>query len=240
MKRIWDQGLLSKGDKIQWYSPANGTVLSSHEVSLGYKEVQDVSIVVRARLVEEPRTSLLAWTTTPWTVPSNVAMVVGSNIHYVKARQEVDGEEEFLIVAKSQAGSILKGDYEVVQELTGADLVGAQYEPMWTDGSDDSADPDCWRVVAADYVTTEDGTGIVHTAPAFGMDDFATGAKHGFPTLNPVTPEGRFADDFGDFAGMWFKDADRPIIRDLPGEGCCTARTATSTTTRTTGARARR
>ncbi len=90
LKRIWDKGLLTKGHKIQWYSPANGTVLSSHEVSLGYKEVQDVSVVVRARLVEEPRTSLLAWTTTPWTVPSNVAMAVGEGIHYVKVRQMVD------------------------------------------------------------------------------------------------------------------------------------------------------
>lgn len=223
LKRIWDKGLLSKGHKIQWYSPANGTVLSSHEVSLGYKEVQDVSIVVRAHLVEEPRTSLLAWTTTPWTVPSNVAMVVGERIHYVKARQMVeqaDGstEEEFLIVAKSQAGSILKGDYEVVQEMTGADLVGLRYEPMW-DLSEDLTDVDGWRVVSADYVTTEDGTGIVHTAPAFGMDDFATGQKHGFPTLNPVTAEGHFADDFRGIGGMWFKDADRAIIRDLAARG---------------------
>ena len=223
LKRIWDKGLLSKGYKIQWYSPANGTVLSSHEVSLGYQEVQDVSVVVRARLVEEPRTSLLAWTTTPWTVPSNVAMVVGERIHYVKARQMVaqpDGstEEEFLIVAKSQAASILKGDYEVVQEMTGADLVGAKYQPMW-DLGDDLADTDAWRVVAADYVTTEDGTGIVHTAPAFGMDDFATGQKHGFPTLNPVTPEGRFEEGLDVIGGLWFKDADRPIIRDLAARG---------------------
>ncbi len=223
LKRIWDKGLLSKGHKIQWYSPANGTVLSSHEVSLGYKEVQDVSIVVRAHLVEEPRTSLLAWTTTPWTVPSNVAMVVGERIHYVKARQMVeqaDGstEEEFLIVAKSQASSILKGDYEVVQEMTGADLVGLRYEPMWELG-DAAVDVDGWRVVSADYVTTEDGTGIVHTAPAFGMDDFATGQRHGFPTLNPVTPEGRFQDDFPQIGGMWFKDADRAIIRDLSARG---------------------
>ena len=219
LQRIWEKGLLSKGHKIQWYSPANGTVLSSHEVSLGYKEVQDVSVVVRARLVQEPRTSLLAWTTTPWTVPSNVAMVVGSKIHYVKARQEVDGEEEFLIVAKSQAGAILKGDYEVVQEMTGADLVGLRYEPMWPDAVDHADGADAWRVVSADYVTTEDGTGIVHTAPAFGMDDFATGQKYDLPVLNPVTAEGRFIDDFGDLSGLWFKDADRPIIRDLTARG---------------------
>ncbi|WP_420456983.1 isoleucine--tRNA ligase [Rubrivirga sp.] len=223
LRRIWDKGLLSKGHKIQWYSPANGTVLSSHEVSLGYKEVQDVSIVVRARLVEEPRTSLLAWTTTPWTVPSNVAMAVGPGIHYVKARQVVeqpDGstEEEFLIVAKSQVASILKGDYEVVQELTGADLVDARYEPMWRD-DDENAGHGAWRVVLADYVTTEDGTGIVHTAPAFGMDDFATGQRYGLPTINPVTAEGRFEDDAEVIGGMWFKDADRVIIRDLAARG---------------------
>ena len=224
LKRLWDRGLLYQGHKIQWYSPANGTVLSSHEVSLGYKEVQDTSIVVRARLVEEPRTSLLAWTTTPWTVPSNAAMVVGERIHYVKARQEVETasggrEEEFLIVAKSRASAVLKGDYEVVQEMTGRDLVGLRYTPMWASLEEDSADTDAWRVVAADYVTTEDGTGIVHTAPAFGMDDFATGQTYGFPTLNPIEPDGRFQADFPVVGGLDFKAADRPVIRDLAERG---------------------
>ncbi|WP_412068209.1 isoleucine--tRNA ligase [Rubrivirga sp. IMCC43871] len=231
LKRIHDKGLLTKGHKIQWYSPANGTVLSSHEVSLGYKEVQDASVIVRARLVEEPRTSLLAWTTTPWTVPANAAMAVGSGIHYVKARQMVETEtgteEEFLIVAKSRAGAVLKGDYEIVAEMTGADLVGKRYTPMWADadprseyvGAGVDAYSEAWQVVAADYVTTDDGTGIVHTAPAFGMDDWATGTKHGLPTINPIRPDGTFEEGFGALGGMWFKDADRVIIRDLAARG---------------------
>ncbi|MEM1118352.1 MAG: isoleucine--tRNA ligase, partial [Bacteroidota bacterium] len=225
LKRIWDKGLLSQGHKIQWYSPANGTVLSSHEVSLGYKEVQDVSIVTRARLVADPQTSLLAWTTTPWTVPSNAAMAVGLTIPYVKARQMVaqaDGSEaaEYLIVAKNQVGAILKGDYEVVEEMTGAELVGLRYEPMWpTFAERGGADADAWQVVAADYVTTDDGTGIVHTAPAFGADDFATGQKHDLPVFNPVEADGRFEADFPVIGGMTFKEADRPIIRDLAERG---------------------
>ena len=224
LKRMWDKGLLSQGHKIQWYSPSNGTVLSSHEVSLGYKEVQDVSVVTRARLVGEPRTSLLAWTTTPWTVPSNAAMAVGRTIHYVKARQMVelaDGskQDEYLIVAKSRASAILKGDYDIVEEMTGADLLGLRYTPMWPTFAERGAEDTAWRVVAADYVTTEDGTGIVHTAPAFGADDFATGQKHDLPVFNPVEADGRFEADFPVIGGMTFKEADRPIIRDLSERG---------------------
>lgn len=224
LKRMWDKGLLAEGYKIQWYSPANGTVLSSHEVSLGYKEVQDVSVVVRARLVSDPHTSLLAWTTTPWTVPSNAAMVVGRTIPYVKVRQMVEAEDgskeaEYLILAKSQASVILKGDYDVVEEMTGADLVGLRYEPMWPTFAERGAPDAAWQVVEADYVTTEDGTGIVHTAPAFGADDYATGQTYGLPVFNPVEPDGRFEDDFPVIGGLSFKEADRPIIRDLAARG---------------------
>ncbi len=224
LQRIWDKGLLAEGYKIQWYSPSNGTVLSSHEVSLGYKEIQDVSIVTRARLVDEPQTSLLAWTTTPWTVPSNAAMAVGRTIHYVKARQMIeraDGskEAEYLILAKKQVSAILKGDYDIVEEMTGADLVGRRYEPMWPTFAERGAKDTAWQVVAADYVTTDDGTGIVHTAPAFGADDYATGQTHDLPVFNPVEPDGRFEADFPVIGGMLFKEADRPIIRDLAERG---------------------
>ncbi|NNF58214.1 MAG: isoleucine--tRNA ligase [Rhodothermaceae bacterium] len=220
LQTIHQKGFLYQGHKIQWYSPANGTVLSSHEVSLGYKEVQDVSIVTRARLVGEDHTYLLAWTTTPWTIPSNAAMAVGDTIRYVKVRQvQEDGTEEFLILAEARAAATLKGDYEVVEELTGADLVGRRYEPMWPTFAEELGAEAAWVVVAARYVTTEDGTGIVHTAPAFGADDFLTGQKHGLPVLNPVRPDGTFEPTFGDIGGLWFKDADRPIIRDLTARG---------------------
>ncbi|GAB5535239.1 MAG: isoleucine--tRNA ligase [Rubricoccaceae bacterium] len=219
LQRMWDKGLLTKGHKIQWYSPANGTVLSSHEVSLGYKEVQDVSCTTRARLVDTPGTSILAWTTTPWTIPSNAAMAVGRNIQYVKVRQVTDEGEEFLILAAKRAGDVLKGEYEIVEELTGADLVGLRYEPMWPTFRDRGQDEGAYRIVDAAYVTTEDGTGIVHTAPAFGADDFLTGQKEGLPAFNPIEPDGRFEAGFGEIGGHWFKDADRPILRVLAARG---------------------
>ncbi len=220
LSRIHERGLLARGERIQWYSPASGTVLSSHEVSLGYREIQDPSCVVRARLTQDERTSLLAWTTTPWTIPGNVAMAVGEHIRYVRVRQTApDGSEEFLILAAARAGAVLKGDFEIVDEFAGRDLVGQTYLPMWPQAGERIGPADAWRVVAADYVTTDDGTGIVHTAPAFGADDFATGQREGLPTLCAVRPDGTFEPDMPVVGGLWFKDADRPILRELASRG---------------------
>ncbi|MEP0548051.1 MAG: isoleucine--tRNA ligase [Rhodothermales bacterium] len=222
------ESFLYRGYKIQWYSPGSGTVLSSHEVSLGYKEVQDVSITVRAAVIGQDDTYLLAWTTTPWTIPSNAAMAVGKNIDYVKVRQtRDDGTDEYLILAAKLVDKQIKGEHEIVERMKGADLVGLRYEPMWPQiaafiDADDELRPHrdaLWQVVAADYVTTEDGTGIVHTAPAFGADDFSTGQKHGLSLLNPMRPDGTFAPSLDVIGGLWFKDADRPIIRDLSARG---------------------
>ena len=235
LKRIWDKGLLSKGFKIQWYSPANGTVLSSHEVSLGYKEVQDVSVTVRFPIAGTPSTSFLAWTTTPWTLPSNTALVVGPTIDYVKVRLTTMPDEagenghEFVWIADKLLGKLKVENPDIVDRCKGEDLVGIEYVPPYNDNrdlsglaevlQDDDEPGDAWRVVPADYVTTEDGTGIVHIAPAFGMDDYATGQKEGLPTINPIGPDGRFRDGFPLVGGMWFKDADRPILRDLNERG---------------------
>ncbi len=228
---LHQKGLLYRGHKIQWYSPANGTVLSSHEVSLGYEEVQDPSIIVRAPLADDPDTSLLAWTTTPWTIPSNAAMCVGPKIKYVKVRvpKEVGGHEH-LILAESRVAWAIKDDNAVIVEhLTGADLIGKRYTPPMPEagewfvdrarGDEAFAREGLWRIVGANYVTTDDGTGIVHTAPAFGADDALTGAREGIPMLNPVEPDGTFTDGFPVCGGLWFKDADRPIIRDLAARG---------------------
>ena len=138
LQRIWDRGLLYQGHKIQWYSPANGTVLSSHEVSLGYKEVQDVSVTVRFPLVGEPDTSLLAWTTTPWTLPSNAALAVGPKTSYVKVRLVAEGGaeaqpgEEKVWIAEALLGKLKVEDPEVVDRKTGAELVGLEYVPRTT------------------------------------------------------------------------------------------------------------
>lgn len=213
IKEIHARGLLYKGHKIQWYSPGSGTVLSSHEVSLGYEEVSDPSVYVRFRVHGEDDLSLLAWTTTPWTLISNVATVVGEDIDYVTVR--LDGERLILAEARLE---VLDGEVEVLERHKGRDLLGLRYEPLFRVA--DTAYPEhAWRVCAADYVTVEDGTGIVHIAPAFGAEDYEVGVREGLPMVNPVEPDGRFGAAAPLVAGEWFKDADRRIIRDLKDRG---------------------
>ena len=225
------ESLLARGHRIQWYSPANGTVLSSHEVSLGYKEVQDTSCTVRFPVEGEAGTSFLAWTTTPWTLPANAALAVNPKTTYAKVRLETDGETEHVWIAEALLGTLTTPG-EVVERRAGADLVGTVYVPpyhMAGDASElyglaealahDETPAHVWRVVAADYVTTDDGTGIVHTAPAFGMDDWATGQKEGLPVFNPIEADGAFRAGFPLVGGLDFKAADRPILRDLKERG---------------------
>ena len=219
IKQIYDKGLLYKGYKIQWYSPGSATVLSSHEVSLGYEEVQDPSVYVRFPVQGENASSFLAWTTTPWTLISNAALAVGRDIPYVKVRRTSEsGEQEYLYLAEARL-EVLKDDFEVVERLTGADLVGRTYQPLFDYFVDEVGQGGAWRVVAADFVSTEDGTGIVHIAPAFGADDYDVGKNEGLPLLNPVTPDGTFTEQARLVAGAWFKDADKTIVRDLRDRG---------------------
>ena len=219
IKQIYKKGLLYKGYKIQWYSPGSATVLSSHEVSLGYKEVQDPSVYVRFPVEGEENASFLAWTTTPWTLISNAALAVGADIPYVRVSRENDqGERESLYLAEARL-AVLKDDYEVLDRMTGRDLVGRRYRPLFGYFEDEQTRGSAWRVVAADFVSTEDGTGIVHIAPAFGADDYDVGQKERLPLLNPVTPDGTFTDQASLVAGQWFKDADKVIVRDLRDRG---------------------
>ncbi len=225
LKQLANKDLLYRGYKIHWYSPGTGTVLSSHEVSLGYKEVDDPSVTVRFAVEGEADTYFLAWTTTPWTLPSNLLLSVGPTLDYVTVACEADADHpaERLILARALLGSVLgKREYTVVAEHKGSDLVGKRYAPVfdWFAGH-----PGAFRVVAADYITTEDGTGIVHTAPAFGADDYATGQREGVEMVNPVERDGHFAADIPLVGGKWFKDADSIICRDLKERGLLFART---------------
>ncbi|MFT4605347.1 MAG: isoleucyl-tRNA synthetase [Rhodothermales bacterium] len=219
LKKIYEKDLLYQGFKIQWYSPGSGTVLSSHEVSLGYKEVQDPSIYTRFRMVGEENTYLLAWTTTPWTTISNVALAVGLKIDYVRVRLTTEDIGEHDMILAETRLSVIKEDYEIVDRMTGSDLVDRRYEPLFDYFLDHEEASTAWRIVSADYVSTEDGTGIVHTAPAFGAEDFETAQKEGLPLLNPVLPDGTFNEDITLVAGMFFKDADKVISRDLRDRG---------------------
>ncbi|HEX7071415.1 MAG TPA: isoleucine--tRNA ligase, partial [Rhodothermales bacterium] len=219
IKRIHEKGLLYKGYKIQWYSPGSATVLSSHEVSLGYREVQDPSVYVRFPVIGEEGTSFLAWTTTPWTLISNAALAVGPKIPYVRVSRKLEsGETERLYLAEARL-SVLKDEYEIEERLTGRDLVGRRYRPLYDYFTDEPGADRAWRVVGAGFVSTDDGTGIVHIAPAFGADDYDVGQKEGLPLLNPVTPDGTFTDRAALVAGAWFKDADKTITRDLRDRG---------------------
>ncbi len=215
IKQIYDKGLLYKGHKIHWYSPGSGTILSSHEVSLGYKEVQDPSITVRFRSLDRPDTYFLAWTTTPWTLISNAALAVGAEIEYVSVRC-ASLPESNLILARARL-EMLREEYEVVRTMRGSELEGEHYKPLFSFFKDQGHH--AWRIVTADFVSTEDGTGIVHIAPAFGADDYEVGQTKGFPVLNPIDSRGHFASDVPHVGGVWFKDADRPIIRDLRERG---------------------
>jgi isoleucyl-tRNA synthetase len=219
LKQMYEKDLLYRGYKIQWYSPGSGTVLSSHEVSLGYKDVDDPSVFVRFRCRDDENTSFLAWTTTPWTLISNAALAVGPDIEYVKVRYQEEGTDaEFIILASARL-EVLRSDVEIVETFRGSDLVGREYEALFHLPVDDLDVSNAWKVVPADYVSTEDGTGIVHQAPAFGAEDYEVGQREGMPVFNPVTADGHFVDGTPLVAGMWFKDADKKINRDLRDRG---------------------
>lgn len=220
LKQFWNKGLLYRGYKVVPYSPSSGTPLSSHEVAQGYKTIVDPSIYVRFPVQGQPGVYFLAWTTTPWTLPANAALAVGADVSYVQVEgSSTEGEDvEQLILAEALMDKVLTDPeaYKVVARMKGSELVGWRYKPLYTFLP---VEQDYAYVVAADYVSVSDGTGIVHTAPAYGVDDLATGRKHDLPVLITVDETGCFVDAVSSFRGMWFKDADRHIIDDLSKRG---------------------
>jgi isoleucyl-tRNA synthetase len=220
LRQFWDKNLLYKGYKVVPYCTRCGTPLSSHELSLGYDEVEDPSVYVRFPLRDKPGTYFLVWTTTPWTLPGNVALAVGESIDYVQVEgPSPDGEgTEKLILAANLLDKALSNpeQYTVINRFKGKDLLGQQYSPLYTFLP---VDKKYAYVVAGDFVSTEDGTGIVHIAPAFGADDLGVGEKYGLPVLRTVGADGKFIDAVTKFRGLWFKDADPEITRDLRERG---------------------
>ncbi|MCH8072795.1 MAG: isoleucine--tRNA ligase [Proteobacteria bacterium] len=213
LKTIWDKGLIYRGYKVVPYDPRIGATLSSHELALGYREVEDPSIYVRFKVEGEDNTSFLVWTTTPWTLPANLLLAVHPDVDYVYV--EADGET--LILAEALRAEVLRDlEHKVVRKVKGAELVGTRYEQLFDYLE---VDGDAFRVLPADYVTTETGTGIVHTAPPYGVDDLALGQDAGLPVIHTVGQDGRFLPEIGPVAGMFFKDADKPLIRILKERG---------------------
>ena len=217
LKNFWEKDLLFKGYKVVPYCPRCGTPLSDHEVALGYDEAVDPSVFVRMPLVDKPGTSLLVWTTTPWTLPGNVAVVAHPDVDYVTVERDNNGTKEKLILAKALVEKVFKGEeVKVVETFNGKKLKGLKYQPLYTFLPPDKP---AYYVVTADYVTTEDGTGLVHTAPAFGQEDMETGKAYDLPVLMTVQPDGAFIPEVTPWRGVFVKDADPLIIQDLQARG---------------------
>jgi len=220
LRQFWDKDLIYQGFKVVPYCARCGTPLSDHEVSLGYREnTEDPSVYVRFPLKDEPGTSFLVWTTTPWTLPANVALAVGADVIYLKVERQTgeNGETERLIIAKDLADAVLgEGQYKVIGDYKGSELKGKQYNPLYTflpfEGK-------AHYVVTGDFVTTTDGTGIVHQAPAFGADDMRMANENDLPVLMTVDDRGQFIDAVKPWRAMWVKDADPLITHDLDDRG---------------------
>ena len=218
LKNYWDRNLLYQNFKVVPYCPRCGTPLSDHEVAQGYDDATDPSIFVRMPLVDQPDTSLLVWTTTPWTLPGNVAVAAHPDVEYVKVeRSLVEGGKEYLILAASLVERVFGDEpVRVVDRLNGRQLKGKRYNPLFTFLPPDKP---AHRVVNADYVTTEDGTGLVHIAPAFGAEDMNVSMEEDLPILMTVAPDGTFISDVRPWVGKFVKDADPFIMQDLDARG---------------------
>ena len=208
LKNFFDRNLIYKGFKILPYCPRCETPLSSHEVSQGYREVRDPSIYIKFKMLQESDTYFLVWTTTPWTLISNVALAVHPDVEYLKV--EYNGEK--LLIAEPRAAEVLGTEFEILERLKGWQLEHWKYEPLFTFVEPEQ---EAYYVVLGDFVTTEDGTGIVHTAPAFGEDDYVVGQKYNLPVVRPVDQTGAFEEIITDYKGKFVKDADPEIILDL-------------------------
>lgn len=213
-RSLWDKGLVYEGYKILPYCPRCATPLSNFETNQGYKEVVDPAITIRFKLCGEEDSYVLAWTTTPWTLPSNLALAVGPDVDYVKVR---DGDE-FFYMAESRLGAYYKETPEIVWRGKGTDLAGRRYEPLFSYFSE-LAGQGAFQVLCGDFVSISDGTGIVHCAPGFGEDDNALCKAAGLPEVCPIDAECRFTDEIPDYAGRAVKETDKDIIQRLKDEG---------------------
>src|SRR5690606_35283262 len=214
LRNIWDKGLIYQGYKVVPYDPRIGATLSSHELALGYREVEDPSIFVRFPFAEIPATAFLVWTTTPWTLPANLCLAVHPEVDYAFC----ETGSETLVLAEALRERVLANvPHRVAKTVKGSALVGTGYRrpfdylPVEAEGA--------FRVLPAEFVSTEDGTGIVHCAPAYGVDDLALGQAHGLPVLHAVGQDGRFLPVIEPVAGLFFKDADPPLMDLLEERG---------------------
>jgi isoleucyl-tRNA synthetase len=218
LKEIWKKGLLVQDHRVAPYCPRCGTGLSDHELAQGYETVTDPSVFVRFPITSgdlvDLKASLLVWTTTPWTLVSNTAIAVHPDVEYVAIEVSDEETTEVLIVAKNLMDAV-KGEKKILKTMLGKELERVTYKRPF----DYIEIPDAHYVVLATYVTTEDGTGLVHQSPAFGADDLAVCRSYGLPVVNPIAPDGHFLQDVAVVGGMFFKDADKPLVKELKASG---------------------
>lgn len=238
LKKMWDRDLIYNGHKIIPYCSRCGTALSSHEVAQGYKDVKDSSIFVRFKVKNEANTWLSAWTTTPWTLPSNVGLAVNPSESYIlievdapaeesqtplnsNAYKPVEGVKPRYWIAEDLVEKLFEDTFTILETKTGTELAGLEYEPLlpYATALADSQGKKAFYLIADNYVTMEEGTGIVHLAPAFGEDDYRLGRQNGLPFVQLVSLDGALTEEVTDFAGQWVKDADPAIIKKLDEDG---------------------
>ena len=217
LSQLYSKGLVYEGFKVMPFSARLGTPLSNFEANLNYREVDDPSLTVSFALADDPNTSLLIWTTTPWTLPSNLAIMAKSDMEYVKVKDKKDGRQYILAAARLLNYFKNPEEYEVVSTMTGASLAGRRYQPLFPYFAAKAQDK-AFRVILEDTLASDEGTGLVHAAPAFGETDFFACAREGIEIVCPIDHNGKFTDEVPDYAGQFVKDADKEIIRRLKAE----------------------
>lgn len=223
IKEADKQKLLFKDYKVVPWCPRCGTGLSSHELAQGYQDVKDLSVYVKFKVIGQDNTYILAWTTTPWTLPGNVALAVGEDIDYLKIKVNTG---EIFVLAKERL-SVIDGEYEILGEMKGKDLIGLEYKPLYPylkeiiSNEEKSKLDKAYKVHGADFVTTEDGTGVVHTAVMYGQDDFELGTKIGLPKVHLVGLDGKFFEGTDFLSGRFVRDEETAVevIKDLAHRG---------------------
>ena len=227
LKQIWDKDLIYLGHRVSPWCPRCGTVLSSHELAQGYQEDIDTSVYVKFKIINQGSPSvprdvyLVAWTTTPWTLPGNVALAVGNEIPYAKFEIiNSKSEKEYVVLATDLAEAVLGSEAKLIEKYQGKDLLGWEYEPLFP-AAIEAGDKKAWYVVPADFVTTSDGTGIVHTAVMYGEDDYNLGTALDLPKVHTVDKEGKFLPSVAKWAGQFVKDkeVEQGVISDLSERG---------------------
>lgn len=217
-KQLYEKGYLYEGEKILMYCPRCSTPLAKSEIAMdnSYKVVKDLTVTVKFKLKNEKDTYAIAWTTTPWTLPSNLALTVGPNVDYVYVKDKSDGN--VYVLAKELLSNFYKSEeeYEIVKEVKGKELEGVEYEPLYPYFKDV---PNAFKFLLADFVTADDGTGIVHTAPAFGEDDNVVCRKYKIPMVQPVDENGKFTEEVADYVGKYIHDTNEEIVIDLKKSG---------------------